>query len=248
MIHHGADRADVEALPFHRAHVDQQYRETVGALLYLVARRGAGQQQHQVGIFGARCPDFLAVDEVVVAVADCGGAQRQRVCARCRLGDAEGLQPQLAARDGRQVIALLCIAAVPQHRAHRVHLRMAGGAVAAGGVDFLHDRRGRTHRQAAAAILLRDQRREEAGLGQRFDECGGISALAIECAPVFAGEISAQRAHAVTDGGEIVGVVTHQFTSARPLLIATASRSTTRARKLTISPSRQISVRMVSPG
>ena len=36
--------------------------------------------------------------------------------------------------------------------------------------------------------------------------------------------------------------------SARPLLIATTSRSTTRERKLTTGPSRHISVRMVSPG
>src|SRR5262249_24822206 len=40
---------------------------------------------------------------------------------------------------------------------------------------------------------------EEAGLGQRRDELGRIGALAVEPAPVFAGEIRAQRAHRLAD-------------------------------------------------
>ena len=91
VIHHGADRADGEALALHRPHVDEEHGEALGALLHLLARRGAGEQQHQIGMLGARGPDFLAVDDVaVVAVAHRGGAQgRKRVGARRRLGDAD---------------------------------------------------------------------------------------------------------------------------------------------------------------
>ena len=63
----------------------------------------------------------------------------------------------------------------------------------------------------------------------------------------FAGEIRAQRAHRFADRCE-VGGLGHGRTAARPLLTAMPSRSTTRERKLTTSPSRHISVRSVSPG
>ena len=167
-----------------------------------------------------------------------------------RLGDAERLQAQFARGNAGQIFLLLLGAAVPQHRAHGVHLRMAGGAVAARGVDFLHDRRGRRHREPAAAVFFRNERAEKARLGQRLHKLGGIGALAVDLAPVFAGESGAQRTHRFADRREL-GVVRgarHPFTSARPLFITTTLRSGTDARKLTTSPSRHISVRMVSPG
>ena len=99
----------------------------------------------------------------MIAVAHRRGAQAERVGARGRLGDAERLQPQFAARDPRQITRLLRRTAVPQHGAHRVHLRMAGCAVAARGLDLFHDGGGRRHGQAAAAVLLRDQGGEESG-------------------------------------------------------------------------------------
>ena len=256
VIHHGADRIDGDAGALRQPHVHQKHRQPVGALLGLLLRRGARQQQHQVGMFGARGPDFLAVDDVVVvAFAPRGGAQRQRVGAGGRLGDAEGLQAQFAAGDLGQIALLLRGAAVPQHRAHGVHLRVAGGAVAAGGVHFFQDRGGRADAEPAAAVFFRDQRGEIAGFGQRGDEFGRIGALAVERAPIFAGKLGAQRAHAGFADVGVVGIVarlqlivgTHTI-SARPLLIAITSRSTNRARKLTTLPSRQISVRMVSPG
>ena len=61
-------------------------------------------------------------------------------------------------------------------------------------------------RQPAAAVLFRDERGEIAGLGQRRDEVGRIGALAVERAPVFAGKLGAQRAHAVADVGVVFGV------------------------------------------
>ena len=142
--------------------------------------RGARQQQHEIGMLGARRPDLLAVDDVVIAVAHRRGAQAERVGAGGRLGDAEGLQAQFAARDAGQVARLLFGAAVTQQRAHRVHLRVAGGAVAAGRLDLFHDGDGRAHGQPAAAVLFGDQGGEKAGLGQRRDEFVRIGALAIE--------------------------------------------------------------------
>ena len=104
--------------------------------------RGAGQQQHQVGVLGARGPDLLAVDDVVVALAAGEGPDRGGV------GAARGsVTPNACRRSSPDAmcgryLALLLGAAVPQQRAHGVHLGVAGGAVAAGALDFLHDRRG----------------------------------------------------------------------------------------------------------
>ncbi len=63
---------------------------------------------------------------------------------------------------------------------------------------------GLEQRQPAAAVLLRDQRREKAGLGQRRHELGRIAALAIELAPVFARETGAERAHRGADLRKVV--------------------------------------------
>ena len=247
MIHHGADRVDGQPVIFHLPHIDQEHREAGGARLRLLARRGARQQQHEIGMLGARGPDLLAVDHIMIAVADGGGAQAERIGARRRLGHTECLQAQFAERNARQIAFLLRGAAMAKKRAHRVHLRMTGRAVAAGGLDFLHDGGGRGHGQSAATVLFRYKSSEKASFGQRRDELGRIGALAIEPPPIFAGKIGAQCPHRFADRGEI-GCVSHGRTSARPLLMAMTSRSTTRARKLTISPSRHISVRMVSPG
>ena len=174
----------------------------------LLLRRGARQQHHQVGMFGAAGPDLLAVDDVaVVAVLARKGLQRRRVGAAGRLGDAEGLQPQLAARDLRQVLCLLLGAAVPQHGAHRVHLGVAAAAVAAGALDLFEDRGGRRQLQAGAAIFLGDQHREVAGLRQRIDEGLGVGHLAIELAPVFAGKLRAELCDGFADVCVIFAVV-----------------------------------------
>src|ERR1700722_9060362 len=124
---------------------------------------------------------------------------------------------------------------------------MAGGAIAAGRLDLLHDGHGGAHGESAAAVFLGDQRGKKSGLGQRLDECLRVSALAIEFAPVLAGKICAERADRFADRRKL-GAFIHDLISARPLLTATTSRSTTRVRKLTTGPSRHISVRRVSPG
>ncbi len=122
----------------------------------------------------ARGPDLLAVDDVVVAAPLGPRLELGRVGAGGRLGDAEGLQPQRAAGDLRQIALLLRVAAVAQQRAHDVHLRVAGAGVAAGGVDLLEDHRGRAQRQARAAVSFGNERAEIPRLGQRGDEGLGI--------------------------------------------------------------------------
>ena len=88
----------------------------------------------------------------------------QRVGAGGRLGDAERLQAQFAAGDLGQIALFLLGAAVPQDGAHRVHLGVAGGAIAARGVHFFEDRGGGADAEPAAAVFFRDQRGEVAGL------------------------------------------------------------------------------------
>ena len=156
-------------------------------------------------MLGAAGPDLLAVDDVMVALAPGEGAQRGGVGAAGRLGDAERLQAQFAGGDLRQVLLLLLRRAVPQDGAHDVHLRVAGGAVAALGLHRLQDRRGGGQRQAGAAVFLGDQRAEVAGLGQRAHELGGIGALLVQLAPVLAGEAGAELRDLLADFGMRVG-------------------------------------------
>ena len=149
-------------LPTRLADVDQEHREPFGALLHLLDRRRAREQQHQVGMQRARGPDLLAADDIaVVALLHRAGLQLGGVGAGGRLGDAERLQAHFAARDARQVALLLLRAAVAQQRAHDVHLRVALRRRAARDVDLFQDRGGRADRQAGAAVFLRDQRRED---------------------------------------------------------------------------------------
>ena len=202
MVHHGADRADREPVILGRLHVDDEYRQAVGALPGFLFWRSARQQDHQIGIFGAAGPDFLAIDDIaVVAFAPGEGLERGSIGAAGRLGDAERLQPQFAGCDLRQPFCLLLVAAVPQQRAHGVHLSMAAAAVAPGTLDLFQDRRGCGQFQAGTAIFFRDQHRKIPGLGQRIDKGFWINHFAVELAPVFAGELRAQFGNGVADVG-----------------------------------------------
>jgi hypothetical protein len=104
---------------------------------FLVARGGAGEQQHEVRLHGARDEHLLPVDDVPVALTDRRGLQHHRVGAGVGLRHAERLQAQVAGGDLRQVPLLLLLAPVPQDRAHDVHLRVTRGRVAADLVDRL---------------------------------------------------------------------------------------------------------------
>src|SRR5204863_9775411 len=128
--------------------------------------------------------DLLSLDDVDVTLARGGGLDLRRVGAGRRLGDAERLEPQLAARDLREVRTLLDVRSVLEDRAHRVHLRVARAGVAAAAVDFLENDRRVGDSESRAAVLLRNQRGEIAGLGERLHERVGIRALRVELAPV----------------------------------------------------------------
>ena len=187
-------------LPLASLQVDEEHGEALGALLDLVGRRGAGEQQHQVGVQHAAGPDLLAVDDVAVVALFLGaGLELGGVGAGGGLGDAEGLQAQRARGDARQVLLLLGGIAVPEHGAHGVHLGVAGRRVAAGLVDGLEDGAAGRQRQAGAAVLLGDQRAEVAGLGERGDELGGVGAVVVELHPVGVGKLLADAPHALAD-------------------------------------------------
>ena len=71
---------------------------------------------------------------------------------------------------------------------------MAGAAVATRGVDFLEDRRGRADAEPAAAVALRDQRGEEARVGERLHELLRVGARPVFLPPVLAGVARAEGA------------------------------------------------------
>jgi hypothetical protein len=197
VVHQRADRPDRHRPGLDRpSHVDDERRQAVRPALDLVDRRRACEQQHQVGLQSPRRPDLLAAHDVAAVDALGRRLDPGRVRADGRLGDAEGLEPELARRDAREVAPLLFLRAVPQDRAHHVHLGVARAAVTAGGVDLLENHAGGRQRETRAAVLLGDQRRKPTIGGERLDELLGV-AVRLERAPVLAGEAGAQGA----DGG-----------------------------------------------
>ena len=96
MVDHRRERADLEPLAHGPAHVDQEDRKAVGPSLAFAARRGAREQEKQVGMPGARGPDLLAVDDVAVALPAGEGSQRRGIGAAFGLRHAERLEAKRA--------------------------------------------------------------------------------------------------------------------------------------------------------
>ena len=93
------DRLGRDALA---GHIEQQERNAF-MLLVLV---GAGQAENPVGLIGIAGPDFLAVDQIMVALIDRAGLQRGQIGTGARLGIA--LTPAyLSASNLRQEMFLL---------------------------------------------------------------------------------------------------------------------------------------------
>ena len=88
---HLVHRADLDAGLVHRQH------EVADAAVLRDVRVGAGQQQAEVGVVGARAPQLLAVDDPLVAVALGVGGQPGEVGPVGRL--AEQLAPRVLAGD-----------------------------------------------------------------------------------------------------------------------------------------------------
>ncbi len=155
-------------------------------------------------MLGAADPDFLAADEIALALAARKGGDARGVGATVGLGHAEGLQAQLATRQLWQVTRLLFRRAVLEQRTHGVHLGVAGTAVAARAVNLLEYRGRRLDAEPGAAVLFRDQYRQEARARQRRDELARVTALAIELAPVFPRKALTQLSHRLADIRESV--------------------------------------------
>jgi hypothetical protein len=64
VIHHRANRADRQPVTDRLTQVHEQNRQALAALLYLIERRRAADEQQQIGMLGARNPDLLAADDV----------------------------------------------------------------------------------------------------------------------------------------------------------------------------------------
>jgi hypothetical protein len=163
MVDHGPDGLDLQAPAARLPHVDQKDGKPLAFLARPVGRRGPREEQHQVRMLGPRRPDLLAIDHVFVPAAFGGRADRCCIGAGGGFGDAERLQPQRTGGDARQETPLLLVAAVPQHGAHRVHLRMQRPGIAAARMHFLKDGGGNREPQPTAAELFRDQHPEIAG-------------------------------------------------------------------------------------
>ena len=129
-------------------------------LLHLVDRRRAGEQQHQVGLEHARDEHLLAVDDVAVALADRGGLELRRVGAGVRLGDAEGLQAQLAGGDLRQVLRRFCASVPCRSTVPMMYIcAWQAPALPPERVDRLEDQPALDDAEAGAAVLLRESAR-----------------------------------------------------------------------------------------
>ena len=140
MVQHGAERTHGEALQV--TDVNQKDGQTLGAPTHLRQRGGTRQQEHQVGLQHPRDKDFLPIHYVRIAVPHRCSLQLRGVRTRIRFGHAKGLQAQGAIGDLWQIARLLRLRTMAQQRAHNVHLRVAGGGIAAGMMHFLQNKAG----------------------------------------------------------------------------------------------------------
>ncbi len=245
VVDHVGDRLHGQAVADGLAQVDKEDRHALGLALHLGQRRGACQQDHQVGMLDARDPHLLPVDDVLVAPAHGGGLDLGGVGAGGRLGDTHGLQAQLAVRQLRQVVAFLLFAAVSEQGEHVVHLPMDGPGVTAATVDLLEDHRSLGEAQAGAAVFFRDHRREPAGLGHGGDEGFREALFLIDPAPVFGGKFSTEGAHAFADEAQFFGLVRGHLGFS---LVRHAASTVDKAAPLSTLRFSRIPLRLSAPG
>ncbi|MNY11089.1 hypothetical protein D3C86_1440980 [compost metagenome] len=120
-------------------------------------RVGLADHHHEVGQEAVADEGLAAVDDVLVALAHGGRAQRLHVGAAAGLGDGHG-QDLLAGADAGQPLLLLLVGAQARDVGrHDVRVQPERGAAHAGvGQLFSHD--GRVTEVAAAAAVLGGQR------------------------------------------------------------------------------------------
>ena len=78
-------------------------------------------------------------------------------------------------------------------------------ALRAAAVDLLEDDRRLGDAEPGPAVLLRNQRREVAGVGQRLNELPRIAAASVEVAPVLSGNVAHRLAHRASQVGMQLG-------------------------------------------
>ena len=188
VVHHRIDGPHRDPVPDGRAQIDEENREAPGLLLDLVRGRRSHEQEHQVRVLRARDPDLLTVHDVAIPATLGEGLEPGGVGARGRLGDAEGLEPQLARGDRGQEALLLLLAPVAQQGAHHVHLGVTDAGARRRAVDRLEDQARFEHPETAPAVLLGDERREPSALGEGVDELRRVAVLPVDPLPVVAGE------------------------------------------------------------
>ena len=68
---------------------------------------------------------------------------------------------------------------------------MASAGIAAAAIDLFHDHRGLGQAETGAAIVLRNQRGQPAGLRERIDELLRVRALRVDLSVVLGGKLGA---------------------------------------------------------
>ena len=123
-----------------------------------------------MGVVGAGRPDLLAVDDVVIAVAD--GARLQRSEVGAGAGFAEELAPDVFAGDDlREVGGFLLVGAVDHDRGAGPAVADAAGPWGAAPGELLAEDELLLHAEAAAAVFLRPGGRTPAVLVQLRGPC-----------------------------------------------------------------------------
>src|SRR5262249_58315239 len=94
-------------------------------------------------------------------------------------------------------------------RPHVEELAVAGAEIPPRRIDSLKNHRSLRQAQTASPVLLRDQRRHPARLGQSTDEVLGIGPLVVDVLPVRRTKLTAERSHRFPDW--LICVVGHDL-------------------------------------
>src|SRR5882672_2798066 len=126
---------------------------------------------------GSGNPNLLPVDDVSISLPYRVRFELSRVGAGGWFRDPECLVANFSRRDPWQVAALLLFVSVTEQQPHHIHLRVASGGVAAGGVNLLQDGAAAAHRQTGTAKLLGNQGRQISCLSHLLNELFWIPIL-----------------------------------------------------------------------
>ena len=161
------DRADLANLEPGQVHRDEQDGDAAGARLLA---SGAHEEVAEVGHRRVGRPHLLAVDDILVGVADGPGAQRSEVGPGPRFG--EPLAPDhVAAGDPREVVAALLVGAVAHdRRTDPVDVHVLRPTRLADRPQLFAQDRVLPTRRRAAAVFDRPVRGQPAALGERGGE------------------------------------------------------------------------------